>query len=146
MEDKKVRKVHGLETIREQIMTFACSAHAFGVELDEFDPDTAWDAIFIVHFQGTDREERFFCRAVKGEQHIRFWVEATLDEAAWRDQSDQILKKVANYDVAVSSMRKLPEEQKRLVRLSTRAWVPNFSQRIFGLTFSNLMNCKAALD
>lgn len=146
MEDKKVRKVHGLETIREQIMTFACSAHAFGVELDEFDPDDAWDSVFIVHFQGTGREERFFCRVVKGEQHIRFWVEATLDEAAWRNQLDEILLEASKFDIAVSPIGSVEDEQKRLVRLSTRAWVPNFSQRIFGLTFSNLMNCKAALD
>jgi hypothetical protein len=146
MENKKAREVQGLETIREQIMTFACGAHAFGVELDEYDPSTAWHAVFVVHFRDSNREERLFCRATKGDQHVRFWVEATLDEAAWRNHLDEILIEASKFDVAVSSIRSLKDEQKRLVRLSTRAWVPNFSQRIFGLTFSNLMDCKAALD
>lgn len=146
MDNKKIRKVQGLDTIKEQIMTFACGAHDFGVELNEYDPDTSWHAVFLVSFRGSNRQERLFCRVEQGDHHVRFWVEATIGEEVWRDRLDEILNETSMYDVAVCSVRTSQDAGERLVRLSTRAWIPNFSQRIFGLTFSNLMECKASLD
>ena len=145
MENRIVRKSTSLEKVREQIMTFACGAHDFGVELDEFDPDISWHAVFLVHFRGSGRQERLLCRAEKGEHHVRFWVEATVDEETWQDRLDGMLNETSRFDVALKSVR-IQGKGKRLVRLSTRAWMPNFSQRIFGLTFSNLMDCKAIFD
>ncbi len=134
----------GLDWVREQIMTFACGAHAFGVERDDLQPDEAWEATFVVAFHGTDRKERLHCRAVAGEQHIRFWVDAPLIESDWKNRQDEILASASSFDVAVAPVRSPESQNGFALRFSTRAWIPRFSQRIFGLTFSNLMNCKAA--
>ena len=144
MEHKSFRDVKDLDWVRDQILTFACGAHAFGLELDEYEQDAEWNAVFLVNFKGTDREERMYVRAVKGEQHIRFGVEVMFDEDKWRENMDEILDKASEFDVALCPIS-AGTGQKRLARLTTRAWVPNFSQRIFGLTFSNLMDCKEAL-
>ena len=57
---------------------------------------------------------------------------------------DDILREASVYDVAIYPSH-TPEGGKRCCRLSLRAWIPNFGQRIFGLTFSNLMDCKKAI-
>jgi hypothetical protein len=146
MKDKTQENKQGLDGLREQIMTFACGAHAFGVELDEFDSAKQWNGIFVVNFRGSDREERLFCQAKEDEQHIRFWVEVAFDSDIWKDRLEDFLTIASKFDIAIGPRTSSNDGKVRLVRLSIRAWIPRFSQRIFGLTFSNLMECKAALD
>ncbi len=134
-----------LSHIRQQIMEFTCGAHGFSVASDEFTTDGDWSAEFIVTFKRNPREERLFCRAPSGAHHVRFWVTSTVGADRWRADSQQMLDQASEFDI---SLTPLPGDNpdKQVYRLSTRAWIPNFSQRIFGLTFSNLMDCKAALE
>ncbi len=146
MKDKTQENKQGLDWVREQIMTFACGAHAFGLELDEFDSAKQWNAIFVVNFRGSEREERLFCRVQEGQQHLRFWVEFTIDADIWKSRLEDFLTTASRFDVAIGPPTSSNDGKVLLVRLSIRAWIPRFSQRIFGLTFSNLMECKAAID
>ncbi len=146
MKDKTRENKQGLDWVREQIMTFACGAHAFGVELDEFESAKQWNATFVVNFRGSDREERLFCQAHEGQQHVRFWVDVTFDGDIWKNRLEDFLTTASKFDIAIGPAAGLNDSKVQLVRLSIRAWIPRFSQRIFGLTFSNLMECKAAID
>ena len=56
-----------------------------------------------------------------------------------------ISRAASRYDIAVYVSLKGEKGGVRRCRLSSRAWIPNFSQRIFGLTFSNLVGCKEAI-
>ncbi len=49
------------------------------------------------------------------------------------------------FDVALCPVDELQDTDELRLRLLSRAWVPGFGQRIFGLTLSNLMDCKAAV-
>ena len=51
---------------------------------------------------------------------------------------------VSEFDIAIHPQSN-EEKDKIYCHLTTRAWLPNFNQRIFGLTFSNLLNCKQAV-
>jgi hypothetical protein len=64
----------------------------------------------------------------------------------WKNEYEKILQEASAYDVAVCPIPTEGEESKRHCRLYLRAWIPNFSQRIFGLTLTNLLDCKKAVS
>ena len=144
----KKRSIPGksdLEAIRNQILDFACVAHDFRAETDEFLHNGDWNGVFVVEFRDHPEEERLHCEAPSGEHFVRFWLNIEVDEEVWGERLEDILRVASRYDVAVDPAQVVEEGGKRLCRLSSRAWIPSFSQRIFGLTLSNLMECKSAL-
>ena len=138
---------HGsdLASIRDKILHFACGAHDFELEADDFDEQRGWDASFGVEFKNNARRERLYTSAKLGEQHVRFWLELSCARDLWKTDNDQILRRAAEFDVAVCPLVEDPPSSEQRLQLIARAWVPNFSQRIFGLTLSNLMDCRAAI-
>jgi hypothetical protein len=133
-----------LENIRNLILEFACTVHDFTLEKDDFLPNGDWNSIFIVTFKHTKHEDRLFCKAPFGEYFIRFGVHIELEKEIWEKESDAILEVISKFDIAIHSHLNA-EKDKIDCHLTTRAWIPNFNQRIFGLTFSNLLNCKQAV-
>ena len=154
MKKKRRPDKSDLEVIRDQILDFACTKHDFKLEKDDFLPEGDWNGVFIVKFRDSSEEDRLYCEAPLGENFFRFGLDLVFDEKVWEREYENISREVAGYDVALylssagGSPRRLlsgEEEGKRHCRLYSRAWIPNFSQRIFGLTLSNLMDCKAAV-
>ena len=154
MKKKRRPDKSDLEAIRDQILDFACTKHDFKLEKDDFLPEGDWNGVFIVKFRDSSEEDRLHCEAPLGESFFRFGLDLVFDEKVWEREYENISREVAGYDVALylssagGSPRRLlsgEEEGKRHCRLYSRAWIPNFSQRIFGLTLSSLMDCKAAV-
>ncbi len=135
-----------LASLREQILRFACGAHDFELERDDFEKDRDWSASFIVKWKSCPIQEQLFMKANAGEHHIRVWLEVELPRGVWKTDYEQILQKSATFDVALFPIDNEQQLDRQRLLLGARAWVPNFSQRIFGLTLSNLMDCKSAID
>ncbi len=104
-----------------------------------------WNGVFIVKFRDNSEEDRLYCEAPLGEHFFRFGLDLTIDKDMWEREYENIIREASGYDVAIYLSPSKEEERKRCCRLYSRAWVPNFSQRIFGLTLSNLMDCKDAV-
>lgn len=144
----KKRSIPGksdLEAIRNKILDFACVAHDFRAEIDEFLHDGDWNGVFVVAFRDHPEEERLHCEVPLGAHFVRFWLNIEVDAEIWGKRLENILRAASRYDVAVDPTPVAGVGGKRLCRLCSRAWTPNFSQRIFGLTLSNLMECKSAV-
>ena len=145
MKKKRRPDKSDLEAIRDQILDFACTKHDFKLEKDDFLPEGDWNGVFIVKFRDSSEEDRLHCEAPLGENFFRFGLDLVFDEKVWEREYENIFREVAGYDVALYLSPAGEEEDKRHCRLCSRAWIPNFSQRIFGLTLSNLMDCKDAV-
>jgi hypothetical protein len=145
MKKKRRPDKSDLEAIRDQILDFACTKHDFKLEANVFLPEGDWNGIFIVKFRDNSNEDRLYCEAPLGENFFRFGLDLVFDEKVWERKYENILREVSGYDVAIYLSPDKGEEGKRHCRLYSRAWIPNFSQRIFGLTLSNLMDCKDAV-
>ncbi len=145
MKKKRRPDKSDLEAIRDQILDFACTKHDFKLEADDFLPEGDWNGVFIVKFRDNSKEDRLYCEAPLGENFFRFGLDLVFDEKVWEMEYENILREVSGYDVAIYPSPDKGEEGKRHCRLYSRAWIPNFSQRIFGLTLSNLMDCKDAV-
>jgi hypothetical protein len=145
MKKKRVPDKSDLDTIRDQILDFACAKHDFKPETDEFLQNGDWNGIFIVKFRDNPEEERLHCKAPLGEHFIRFGLNLEVDGETWKKEYENILREASGYDVALYPIPADGEESKRHYGLYSRAWIPNFSQRIFGLTLTNLMDCKKAV-
>ena len=50
-----------LEAIRNQILDFACVAHDFRAETDEFLQNGDWNGVFVVEFRDRPEEEWLHC-------------------------------------------------------------------------------------
>ncbi len=145
MKKKRRPDKSDLEAIRDQILDFACAKNDFKLETDDFLPEGDWNGVFIVKFRDNSEEDRLYCEAPLGEHFLRFGLDLTFDENIWEREYENIIREVSGYDVAIYLSLAKGEERKRRCRLYSREWVPNFSQRIFGLTLSNLMDCKDAV-
>ena len=145
MKKKRVPDKSDLDAIRDQILDFACAKHDFKPETDEFLQNGDWNGIFIVKFRDNPEEERLHCKAPLGEHFIRFGLNLEVDGETWKREYENILREASGYDVALYPIPAEGEESKRHYRLYSRAWIPNFSQRIFGLTLTNLLDCKKAV-
>lgn len=145
MKKKRVPGKSDLDTIRDQILDFACAKHDFKPETDEFLQNGDWNGIFIVKFRDNPEKEQLHCKVPLGEHFIRFGLNLEVDGETWKREYENILRESSGYDVALYPIPAEGEESKRHYRLYSRAWIPNFSQRIFGLTLTNLMDCKKAL-
>jgi hypothetical protein len=145
MKKKRIPDKSDLDAIRNQILDFACDKHNFKPETDEFLGNGAWCGVFIVKFHDKPEEERLYCEAPLGEHFMRFGLDLEVGGENWKREYENILREVSGYDVAVCPVPANGEGTTRHCRLYSRAWVPNFSQRIFGLTLSNLMDCKEAV-
>ena len=145
MKKKRIPDKSDLEAIRDQILDFACAKHNFKPEKDEFLQNGDWNGVFIVKFMDNPDEERLFCEAPLGEHFIRFGLELEVNVGTWLREHENIFRVASKYDVAVCPTPAESKEDKRYCCLYSRAWIPNFGQRIFGLTLTNLMDCKEAL-
>jgi hypothetical protein len=145
MKKKRRPDKSDLEAIRDQILDFACAKHDFKLETDDFLPEGDWNGVFIVKFKDNLQEDRLYCEAPLGENFFRFGLDLVFDEKVWERKYENILREVSGYDIAIYLSPDRGENGKRHCRLYSRAWIPNFSQRIFGLTLSNLMDCKDAV-
>ncbi|MCP4269041.1 MAG: hypothetical protein GY777_26290 [Candidatus Brocadiaceae bacterium] len=145
MKKKRIPDKSDLESIRDQIMDFACAKHDFKSEEDEFLQSGDWRGVFIVTFRDNPEEERLYCEAPLGEHFMRFGMDLQVDGEVWQKEYENILREAAKYDAAVYPVPVGGEGIKRDCRLYSRAWLPNFSQRIFGLTLSNLIDCKESV-
>ena len=144
MKEKRRPDRSDLEAARSQILDFACAKHDFKLESEDFPFDGNWNGVFLVKFRDNPKEDKLYCEAPLGEYFIRFGLDLELDEQIWQQAHEDVLREASGYDVAVYPSH-APEGGNRHCRLSLRAWVPNFGQRIFGLTLSNLMDCKKAI-
>ncbi len=144
MKEKRRPDRSDLEAIRNQILDFACAKHDFKLESEDFPFDGNWNGVFLMKFRDNPEEERLYCEAPLGEHFIRFGLDLETDEHVWQREHEDICRETSGYDVAIYPSHE-PEDGKRRCRLSARAWIPNFGQRIFGLTLSNLMDCKKAV-
>ncbi len=145
MKKKRVPDKSDLDAIRDQILDFACAKHDFKPETDEFLQNGDWHGVFIVEFRDNPEKERLYCEAPLAEHFIRFGMDIEADVEVWKNEYEKILQETSGYDIAVCPMP-AEEESKRHYRLYSRAWIPNFSQRIFGLTLTNLLDCKKAVS
>ncbi|MEK6558734.1 MAG: hypothetical protein AABZ43_01185 [Planctomycetota bacterium] len=144
MKEKRMPDRSDLESIRNQILDFACAKHNFKMASEDFPFDGNWNAVFLIKFRDNPEEDRLYCEAPLGEHFIRFGLDLEVGEQVWQRAYENIFRKASGYDVAIyPSLAK--EGGKRHCRLSIRAWIPNFGQRIFGLTLSNLIDCKKAI-
>lgn len=143
MKDKRKPDRSDLETIRNQILDFACAKHDFKLVSEDFPFDGNWNAVFLVKLRNNTEEDRLYCESPLGEHFIRFGLDLEVDEQVWLREYENIFRKASGYDVAIYPS--LLKEGGRYCRLSVRVWVPNFGQRIFGLTLSNLVDCKKAI-
>jgi len=144
MKEKRKPDRTDLETIRDQILDFACAKHDFKLESEDFPFDGNWNGVFLIKFRDNSGEERLYCEAPLGEHFTRFGLDLEVDEQVWQRERENIFREASGYDVAIYPSL-VKEGDKRYCRLSARAWIPNFGQRIFGLTLSNLMDCKRAI-
>ncbi len=145
MKKKRIPDKSDLESIRDQIMDFACAKHDFKPETDEFLQNGDWRGMFIVKFRDNPEEERLYCEAPLSEHFMRFRMDIEVDEEVWQRTYENIFREAAKYDAAVYPLPTRGKGSKRHCHLYSRAWAPNFSQRIFGLTLTNLMDCKVAI-
>ncbi len=145
MKKKRTPDKSDLEAIRDQILDFACAKHDFKPEKDEFIRNGDWNAVFIVKFKDNPEEERLYCEAPLGEHFIRFGLDLEVGEDVWQREYENILREISGYDVAICPVPSEGIGGKRHCLLYSRAWIPNFGQRIFGLTLTNLMDCKEAV-
>jgi len=130
-----------LENIRDLILNFACTVHDFTLEKDDFLLNGDWNSTFLITFKHNDQEDRLFCEAPFGEYFIRLGVDLVLEKKIWEREFQAIFAVISKFDIAIHPQ--LNEEKDEIdCHLTTRAWIPNFNQRIFGLTFSNLLDCK----
>ncbi|MEK6635101.1 MAG: hypothetical protein AABY38_01980 [Planctomycetota bacterium] len=144
MKEKRMPDRSDLESIRNQILDFACAKHNFKMASEDFPFDGNWNAVFLIKFRDNPEEDRLYCEAPLGEHFIRFGLDLEVGEQVWQREYENVFRKASGYDVAIyPSLAK--EGGKRHCRLSIRAWIPNFGQRIFGLTLSNLIDCKKAI-
>ncbi len=146
MKKKRVPDKSDLDAIRDQILDFACAKHDFKPETDEFLQNGDWRGVFIVKFRDSSEEERLYCEVPLGEHFIRFGMNIEVDRGIWENGCEKILQETSCYDVAVYPVPDEGRGSKRHCRLYLRAWIPNFSQRIFGLTLTNLLDCKKAVS
>lgn len=144
MKEKRRPDRSDLEAIRNQILDFACAKHDFKLESEDFPFDGNWNGVFRMKCKDNPEEERLYCEAPLGEHFIRFGLDLEIDEHVWQREREDICRETSGYDVAIYPSHEA-EGGKRRCRLSARAWTPNFGQRIFGLTLSNLMDCKKAV-
>jgi hypothetical protein len=144
---KKTRKPDkaDVEAIREQILHFACDKHSFTLERDSLLPAGDWIAELTVTCRDHPEVDRLHCEAPVGEHYLRLALDLTVDATTWETASETILQTVAEHDIALHPSPEQGEAGAKHFRLYARAWTPGFSQRIFGLTFSNLVACKAAV-
>lgn len=133
--------ISDIKNIRDLILKFACTIHDFTLEKDEFLPNGDWNSTFLITFKHNKKEDRLFCEAPFGEYFLRFGVQLVLEKKIWERESQAILAVISKFDIAVHPQSN-EENDKMNFHLTTRAWIPNFNQRIFGLTFSNLLDCK----
>lgn len=145
MKKKRIPGRSDLEAIRDQILDFACSKHDFKPEIDKFLKSGDWLGVFIVKFRDNPEEERLCCEAPLGEHFIRFGMDLEVDREIWQNKYEDILSEAAKYDIAVYPVSAVGENNMRNCRLYSRAWIPNFSQRIFGLSLTNLLDCKESI-
>jgi len=146
MKKKRVPDKSDLDAIRDQILDFACAKHDFKPETDEFLQNGDWRGVFIVKFRDNHEEERLYCEAPLGEHFIRFGLHVEINGEIWKKEYENIIRKASGYDVALYPIPAEGEESKRYCHLYARAWIANFSQRIFGLTLTNLLDCKNAVS
>lgn len=144
MKEKRKPDRSDLEAIRNQILDFACTKHDFKLESEDFPFDGNWNGVFLIKFRDNPEEDKLYCEAPLGGHFIRFGLDLEMDEQIWQREHEDIYREASGYDVAIYPSH-TPEGGKRHCRLSLRVWVPNFGQRIFGLTLSNLMDCKKAI-
>lgn len=145
MKKKKRADREDVEAIRDQLLDFACAKHDFKLTEEKYLPGGDWKGTFMVKFRDNPVGDRLHCSIPFGEQFITFGLDLAVEDEIWKSTGENILRVTSRYDIAVYVS---PEEEKdcmRRCRLSARAWIPNFGQRIFGLTFSNLMGCKEAV-
>lgn len=141
MKEKRRPDRTDLEAMRNQILDFACAKHNFTLKSEDFPFDGNWNGAFSIRFRDNPEEDTLYCEIPLGEHFIRFGLDLEVDEQIWKQEYENIFRKASGYDVAIyPSIAK--EDGKRHCRLSARAWTPNFGQRIFGLTLSNLIECK----
>jgi hypothetical protein len=133
--------ISDLKNIRDLILEFACTIHDFTLEKDDFLPNGDWNSTFLITFKHNKQEDRLFCDAPFGEYFLRFGVHMVLEKKIWERESHAILAVISKFDIAIHPQSN-EEKDKIYCHLTTRAWIPNFNQRIFGLTFSNLLDCK----
>jgi hypothetical protein len=145
MKKKRPPDKEDVVVIRNQLLDFACTKHNFKLENEEYLPVGDWNGVFIVKFRDNSREDRLHCSTPFGEHFITFGLDLDVDEEMWKSECENIFRVASRYDVAVYVSSKGEKGDRRHCRLSSRAWIPNFSQRIFGLTFSNLVDCKEAI-
>ena len=144
MKEKRRPGRSDLEAVRSQILDFACAKHDFKLESEDFPFDGNWNGVFLIKFRDNPESDRLYCEVPLGEYFIRFGLDLELDEQVWRKTHEDILREASGYDVAIYPSH-APEDGKLRCRLSLRAWVPNFGQRIFWLTISTLIDCKKAI-
>jgi hypothetical protein len=130
-----------IKNIRGLILEFACTIHDFTLEKDDFLLNGDWNSTFLITFKHNKQEDRLFCEAPFGEYFLRLGVHIVLEKKIWERESHAILAAVSEFDIAIHPQSN-EEKDKIYCLLTTRAWLPNFNQRIFGLTFSNLLDCK----
>jgi len=144
MKEKRMPDRSDLESIRNQILDFACAKHDFKMVSEDFPFDGNWNAVFLIKFRDNPEEDRLYCEAPLGEHFIRFGLDLEVGEQVWQREYENIFRKASGYDVAIYPS--LSNEGGKLrCRLSIRGWISNFGQRIFGLTLSNLIDCKKAI-
>lgn len=144
MKEKRKPDRSDLEAIRNQILDFACAKHDFKLESEDFPFEGNWNGVFIIKFKDHPVEDKLYCEVPLGEHFIKFGLDLEVDKQVWQQESENIFRKASGYDVAIYPSLS-EKDDKQLCRLSTRAWTPNFGQRIFGLTLSNLIECKKAI-
>ncbi len=145
MKKKRIPDKSDLEAIRGQILDFACAKHDFKPKTDEFLQNGDWRGVFIVKLIDNPEEELLYCEAPLGEHFIRFGMDIEVDGELWQREYENILRVATKYDAAVYPVPAVEKGCIRYCGLYSRAWIPNFSQRIFGLTLTNLMDCKGAV-
>ncbi|GJQ58422.1 MAG: hypothetical protein D8M57_14655 [Candidatus Scalindua sp. AMX11] len=145
MNKKRKPDKEDVVAIRNQLLDFACTKHDFKLEKEEYHQEGDWNGVFIVKFRDDPQEDRLHCHTPFGEQFITFGLDLDVDEEVWKSESENIFRVASRYDIAIYVSPRKENGERRHCRLSSRAWIPNFSQRIFGLTFSNLMDCKGSI-
>ena len=134
-----------LEVLRDMILSFACDKHDFALVKDEFSHAGAWNSVFEVKIKGTDGEDLLFCEAPLGEFYLRFGLDLTISKEVMEKEHGRILQEISKFDVAIKPDSDHSHGNTTKSRLTMRAWTPTFNQRIFGLTLSNLLDCKKAV-
>lgn len=145
MKKRRIPDKSDLDAIRAQILTFACDKHDFALETDKFLPSGEWYGEFIVSIKGSNKNDRLYCSAPLGEHFIRFGLDLSFKKEVWEKNYITILQKISEFDSSLYPGKVKEEKSILHCRLFTRAWIPNFNQRIFGLTLSNLLDCKEAV-